>query len=69
MHGAERVKTFAIFIGKHVLESLFNSCYPVNIAKFLIRPIMKNICEQLLLNVIFSSNEEQHLLAKIDKMG
>ena len=61
-------KSFAIFIGKHMLETLFNKatglqacnfmkkrleyrCFPVNIAKFLRAPILKNICERLLLSI------------------
>ena len=58
-----RHKNFATFTGKHlfVLESLFNKvcnfikkrlkhkCFPLNIAKFLRTPTLKNICERLLL--------------------
>ena len=33
-----------------MLESLFNKLFPVNIGKFLRAPILKNICERLLLN-------------------
>ena len=60
------VKNFAVFKGKNLSWSLFliksfqHRRFPVNIVKFLRTPILKNICERLLL--IFSSNEEQHLL-------
>ena len=47
---------FAILIRKHPCWSLFlikfqvfrQKCFPVNIAKFLRTPILKNICERLL---------------------
>ena len=35
------LKTFGIFTGKR-------RCFPVNIAKILRTPILKNVCEQLL---------------------
>ena len=43
-----------------VLESIFkkrpqHSCFPVNIAKFLILPILKNICKQLFFNLFNGS--------------
>ena len=41
----------------------------MNIAKFLRTRILKNICERLLLNVVFNSNDEQHLLIKLDEIG
>ena len=41
----------------------------MKIAKFLRTTILKNIYKRLLLIVIFKSNEEQHLLAKLDEMG
>ena len=54
------LKNFQIFTGKHLCRSLFlikfikkrlqHSCSPVNIAKFFREPILKNICERLLLN-------------------
>ena len=37
------LKNFANFTGKHL-------CFPVKFAKFLGTPILKNICEQLLLD-------------------
>ena len=51
------LKNFAIFTGRHLCWSLFliklmdfrHRCFPVNIAKFLRTPILKNICEWLLL--------------------
>ena len=69
------LKNFAIFIGKNLSWSLFliklfqHRIFPVNIVKFLRTPILKNICERLLLNVVFNSNEEQDLLVKLDEMG
>ena len=69
------LKFFAIFIEKTLSWSLFlielfqHWCFPVNIAKILRTPILKNICERLLLNVISNSNEEQYLLVKLDEMG
>ena len=70
------LKNFAIFKEKHLFWSflfiklLQRKCFPVNIAKFLRRPIFNNICGWPLLIVVFSSNEEQHLLAaELDKIG
>ena len=49
------------------LIKLFQHMYfPVNIAKFLRTPILKNTHDRLLLNVVFKSNKEQHLLGKLD---
>ena len=62
------LKNFAMFIGKNLSWSVFlvklfqHGCFPVNIAKFLRTPVLKNIWEWLLLKVVFKSNEEQHLL-------
>ena len=49
-------KHFAIFTGKHLCWScnfikkrLQDRCFPRNVARFLITPILKNICERLLL--------------------
>ena len=69
------LKFFAIFIEKTLSWRLFlielfqHGCFPVNFAKILRTPILKNICERLLLNVISNSNEEQYLLVKLDEMG
>ena len=69
------LKIFAVFTGKNQSWSLFliklfqHRCFPVNIVKILRTSILKNICTQLLLNVIFNSNEEKHFLAKLDEMG
>ena len=53
-----------------MLESfLQHSCFPVDIGKFSTPPILENMCERLLLNVVFNSNAEQYLFAKIDEMG
>ena len=34
-------------------KRLYHKCFPVNIAKILRTPILKNICERLLLNVFY----------------
>ena len=44
-------------------------CFRVNSTEFLRTTILKNINERLLLNVVFNSNEEQHLLAKLGETG
>ena len=68
------LKNLTIFIGKKLSWSLFfiklfqHRCFSVNIAKYLGTPFLKNICERLLLNVVFKSNEEQHLLVKLEEM-
>ena len=59
------LKNFANFIGKHLCQSFFfnkvaglsllkrdTNCFPANIAKFLRAPILKNICERLLLLIL-----------------
>ena len=43
------LNNFTLFTGKHVCWRLQHACFPVNIAKFLKTPILKNICERLLL--------------------
>ena len=66
------LKIFAIYIGKHLCWSFFlmklfqHMYFPVNIAKFLRTSILKNTHDRLLLNVVFKSNKEQHLLCKLD---
>ena len=58
---SSHLKNFAIFIAKHLCWSLFlirlfqQKCFPANIANFLRTPILKNICERLRLNVVFSN--------------
>ena len=69
------LENFAVVTRKHLCCSLYlikffqHRCFPVNVAKFLRTPILKNICERLLLNVVFSSNGKQHMLVKLDEMG
>ena len=70
------LENIAIFIRKKLSWSLFliklfqHRCFPANIAKFLRTSILKNICEWLLLNEVFNSNEEQHYLVnKLDENG
>ena len=67
-HEKAVLKNFAIFIGKTLSWSLF-LINTVNMAEFLRTAILKNICERLLLNVVFNRNEEQQLLVKLDEMG
>ena len=43
------LNNFTFFTGKHVCWRLQQACFPVNIAKFLKAPILKKICERLLL--------------------
>ena len=69
------LKNLSKFIGKYLCWSLFliklfqQSCFPVNSAKFLRAPISKNLCERLVLSIVFNSNEEQYFFAKLDEMG
>ena len=69
------VKNSAIYIGKNLSWSLLltklfqHRCFPVNIVNFLRTSILRNICERLLLHVVINSNEEQHLLVKLDEIG
>ena len=54
-------KNFVIFTGKHLCQifrvcnfikkRLQRRCFPVNIAKFSRTPVLKSICERLLLNM------------------
>ena len=67
-HEKAVLKNFAIFIGKTLSWSPF-LINTVNMAEFLRTAILKNICERLLLNVVFNRNEEQQLLVKLDEMG
>ena len=60
---------FAIFIGKHHCWSLFlikidsnTGVFFANIAKFLRKPILKNICKLLLLWVAIICLRKQHLI-------
>ena len=71
------LKNFAVFTGKTPVWELFNKvfnkmqllhrCFPVNIAKLLRTPILKNICERLLLwfcsihDSSFSGNHDEAL--------
>ena len=62
------LKNFAIYTGKHLYWNLFliklqasfikkrltRTCFSVNIAKFLRKSILKNICERLLLAMLFN---------------
>ena len=59
-----------VFKEKHLCWNFFFiKLFPVNIAKFLRAIILKNICERLLMIVIFNGYKEQRLLAKLDEWG
>ena len=72
------LKNFAIFTGKHLCWSLFfkvcnfikkrlqHRCFPVDIAKYLTTPILKNICEHLTL--VLSNNFQRNSLPNLDNM-
>ena len=72
------LENFAIFTGKHLLESLFNKlalqhrCFPVDVAKFLRTSILKNICERLLLFISgllqLSQLSQRHTFLKIHSL-
>ena len=55
------------------MGSLFNKVVPIKFScefmKFLRTPILKNLCEGLILNFVFSSNDEQYLIVKLDELG
>ena len=44
------VKDFAIFTGKYFVGNTQHRYFPMDIAKFLRTPILKNICGRLLLS-------------------
>ena len=39
-------------------NTLHQKCFPVNIVKFLRKPILKNSCKQLFLNILFAETRE-----------
>ena len=49
---------------RYAIKLFRQRCFPVSVAKFSRITVLQNICKRL-----FSSNEEQHLLAKLDNMG
>ena len=49
-----------------IKKRLQQRCFPVNIAKFLRTPILKNICERLLLESYRSNSKTQNLLFFIE---
>ena len=49
-----------------IKKRLQQRCFPVNIAKFLRTPILKNICERLLLESSRSNSKTQNLLFFIE---
>ena len=57
-------KNFAIFAGKHLFWSLQHRFFPVKSAKFLRTPILKNICERLLLNLLDTTLLHETILKK-----
>ena len=48
-------------LSKFIKERLQLRCSPVNIAKFSRAPILKNICERLLLFIVIFSQENNHM--------
>ena len=46
------LKMFASFTEKHLLESLFNKFAGLQVCRTARTPILKNICEQLLLSTL-----------------
>ena len=63
--------SFAIFTGKNlkacsfIKKRLQNKCFPVNIANFLKTPILKIICERLLLHLFLIKTRDAFAAAKI----
>ena len=51
----EHVRSFQNFLFVTAKVDKSGRCFPVNIAKFLIQPILKNICKRLLFNVFNGS--------------
>ena len=49
-----------------IKERLQPRCFPVNIAKFLRTPILKNICELLLLLIVIFLQENNHIHCCLD---
>ena len=43
---------WGLFLIKFIKKRLQHRCFPVNFAKFLRTPILRNICERLLLDVL-----------------
>ena len=65
------LKSFAVFTGKHqkacnfIKKRLQHNCFPVNIGKFLKTPILKNICERLLLHLFLIKTRDAFAAAKV----
>ena len=49
-----------------IKERLQHRCFPENIAKFLKTPVLKNICERLLLLIVIFSRENNHMQCCFD---
>ena len=49
------------FSPETLLERLQRRCFPVNNAKLLTAPILKNICERLLLYIVIFSQKNNHI--------
>ena len=54
-------KVAALQPSNFIKERLQHRCFPVNIAKFLTTPILKNICELLLLLIVIFSRENKYM--------
>ena len=54
-------KVAVLQLSNVVKERFQHKCFPVNIAKFLKTPFLKNICERLLLLIVIFSQENNHM--------
>ena len=67
----DALNNFAIFTGKHlkpcnfVKKRLQHKCFPMNIAKFLRTPLLKNICELLLLHLFLIKTRDAFAAVKL----
>ena len=65
------LNNFATFTRKHLKASNFikkrlqHKCFPVNAAKFLRTPILKNICERQHLHLLFIKTRDAFAAAKL----
>ena len=65
------LKNFAIFTGscRFIKKRLKHTCFPMNIAKFFRTPILKNICEWLLLMFYSHPNSLTQLVSLFHATG
>ena len=65
------LSNFAIFTGKHLMACNYikkrvqHKCFPVSIAKYLRTPILKIICERLLLHLFLIKARDPSAAAKL----